>query len=554
MRKLALARNPFGGSYASFSQVPRNINATGASVPAPIEGWDAQSPIAAMSPKRAVRLINWFPQPDWVELRRGHQQHVNTGTLLPVESLMSYQGVIADKMFAASNGKIFDVTNASGATPAASVSGLANSRFQYVNYATTGGHFLYLVNGANIPQYYDGSVWATATITGIDPTTIIGVNNHKNRLWFTLTGSTNAAYLATDAIQGAATTFPLGGLFNLGGFLMAMGTWTIDGGNGSDDYAVFVSSEGQVAIYQGSNPAAAATWSLIGVFDMGPPIGRRCLIKIGADIAIISIDGVIPLSKALIFERSAVVKASLTERIQRVMNKSARSYKDNFGWQLIPYPRGTRAILNVPVQEGVEQEQYVMNTIHGAWCRFTGMNANVWETLDDRLYFGGNNGVVYEADRGGTDVGSVLRADMMTAFNYFNSRGQQKKWGMCRPLLTTDSAVQPGLAFNVDFHDDAPIFVPSTTAIQQALWDTAVWDTDIWAGSVATKGDWTTVAGIGYCASIRMVVDINHPNEGEAAIWGESLWGVGRWGELDGPEVTLQVNGFDLVYQRGGFI
>lgn len=528
--------------------------AVGASVPAPIEGWDAQSPIAVMSPKRAVRLINWFPQPDWVEVRRGHIRHVDTGTGAPVESLMSYQGLVSDKMFAASDGSIFDVTSSSTSTPTASVTGLANDRFQYINFAATGGNFLYAVNGANIPQYYDGSVWATATITGISSTTIIGVNNHKNRLWFTMVGSSSAAYLATDAIQGAATLFPLGGLFNLGGFLMAMGTWSLDAGDGPDDYAVFVSSEGQCAIYKGTNPAAAATWELVGVFDMGPPIGRRCLTKVGADIAIISIDGVIPLSKAMIFERSAVVKASLTERIQRVMNKSARSYKDNFGWQLIAYPRGTRAILNVPVQEGVEQEQYVMNTIHGAWCRFTGMNANVWETLNDRLYFGGNDGVVYEADRGGTDVGSILRADMMTAFNYFASRGVQKKWNMCRPLLTTDQAVQPGIAFNVDFQEDAPIFVPSTNLTTQALWDEAIWDADQWAGSVTTKADWTTVAGVGYCASIRMVVDVPHAHEGEAAVWGVSLWGVGRWGELDGPEITLQVNGFDLTLQKGGFI
>ena len=543
---------------AAFAQkakgkFPETAPAIGASVPSPIEGWDAQSPIAAMSPKRAVRLINWFPQPDWVELRRGHVEHVNTGTLLPVESLMSYQGVASDKMFAVSNGSIFDVTNASAATPTASVTGLSNDRFQYVNFATTGGNFLYAVNGANIPQYFDGTTWATPTITGIDPTEIIGVNIHKNRLWFTLVGNSSAAYLPVDSIQGAAVEFPLGGLFNLGGFLMAMGTWTIDGGNGSDDYAVFISSEGQVAVYQGTNPASVATWAEVGVYDMGPPIGRRCLTKVGSDIAIISIDGVIPLSKALVFERSASVKISLTERIQRVMNNSARSYRDNFGWQLIPYPRGTRAILNIPVQENVEQEQYVMNTLHGAWAQFTGMNANVWETLDDRLFFGGNDGVVYEADRGGTDVGSILRADMMTAFNYFNSRGQQKKWSMCRPLLTTDQQVQPGLAFNVDFQEDAPIFVPTTTALQQALWDSAEWDSDVWAGSVATSGQWTSVAGIGYCASIRMVVDVRHPNEGEAAVWGVSLWGVGRWSELDGPEVVLQVNGFDLIRQNGGF-
>lgn len=526
--------------------------AIGASVPAPIEGWDAVSPIAAMSPKRAVRLINWFPMPDWVEVRKGHIEHANTLTGLPVETTPAYQGVGADKLFAVSDGKIFDVTN--GDPGAASVTSLGNSRFQYINFATTGGNFLYMVNGVDIPQYYDGSAWATATITTIDPTTIIGVNAHKNRLWFTQTNSSSAWYLPVDSIQGAAVEFPLGGLWNKGGFLMAMGTWSIDGGTGLDDYAVFISSRGQVAIYSGTNPGSATTWTLVGVFDLGAPIGRRCLTKVGADIAIICIDGVVPLSRAMIFERSAVVKVSLTERIQRVMNQSLRDFGDNFGWQLISYPRGVRAILNVPVLENDTQVQYVMNTLSGAWCEFTGMNANCWELLNDDPYFGGNDGRVFKADTGGTDVGSVMRADMMTAFNYFGVRGQQKRWTMCRPLLTTDLSIQPGIAFNVDFKEDAEIFVPTDIPNPQALWDVALWDDSVWAGDVVTRGDWTSVSGVGYCSSIRMVADLQHPNKGESAVWGSGLWGVNRWGEAQGPEVTLRVNSFDLIWTKGGFI
>lgn len=543
MRLTALAAKGLPGRY------PAVAPATGASVPSPIEGWDAVSPIAAMSPKRAVKLINWFPQPDWVEVRKGFVTHSNTQTGMPVETLAAYQGSVSAKLFAASDDSIFDVT--SGNPSAASVTGLGNVRFQYVNFATTGGNFLYMVNGADAPQYYDGTSWDVASISDISPESIIGVNSHKNRLWFTLENSSDAAYLPVDSIQGAAVLFPLGGLWSKGGYLMAMGTWSIDGGTGLDDYAVFVSSRGQCAIFSGIDPDN--DFSLVGVFDMGAPIGRRCFTRVGADLALICVDGVVPLSKAMI-ERAAVIAVSLTARIQRVMTQSARDYSDNFGWQLLAYPRGTRAILNVPIVENGEQEQYVMNTLTGAWCRFTGMNANCWELLNDKLYFGGNSGVVYEADKGGTDVGSIMRADMMTAFNYFNQRGIQKRWTMCRPLLTTDLSVSPGIAFNVDFQEDAGIFVPTSTQNPQALWDVAEWDDAVWAGEVVTRGAWTSVSGIGYCSSIRMVADFPHPHEGEQALWGEGLWGIGRWGELDGAEVTLRVNGFDLTMARGSFI
>lgn len=548
MRKLASLPS---GAPNAFARIGRRVEAHGASVPPPIEGWDAVSPISAMSPKRAFRLDNWFPQPSWVELRKGFVEHVNTGSALPVETLADYQGVASRELFAASGSKIYDVTSSGVSSEV--VTGLTNARFQFINFATSGGNFLYMVNGADIPQYYDGSSWATATITGIDPSTIIGVNGFKERLFFILTESSAFAYLPVDSIQGAANTYELGGYFTMGGHLMAMGTWSVDAGDGPDDYAVFVSSRGQVAVFKGTDPDNAPTdWALVGVFNMGAPLGRRCLTEVGADVAVICVDGVVPLSKVMIFERAAVAKVTLTQNIQRVMNESARVYGENFGWQLMSYPRGTRAILNVPISENGEQQQYVMNTLNGAWCRFIGMNANCWALLNDIPFFGGNDGIVYQADEGGADQGQVMRADMMTAYNYFGERGNLKRWMMCRPLITTDNLISPGLAFNVDFQTDAPISTSETEASQQALWDVALWDVGLWAG-LSTQTTWTSVTGLGYCASIRMVVDIVAPTLPPGA-WGEGAWGEAPWGTPTTSAVILQVNGFDLTMETGAFV
>lgn len=509
---------------------PVRIEAVGKSIPAPVWGWDALNSVANMPPDHAFRLINWFPQPGYCEIRKGHVLHADTGTGFPVETLAAYQGVSSKKLFAWSGTAIFDVTLA----PASSVvTGLGSTRAQFINFATTGGNFLYSVNGVDPPNIYDGTVWSNPVITGLTSADIIGVNSHKNRLWFTVINSSDAYYLPVDSIQGAAVKFPLGGLWNQGGYLMAMGTWSIDGGTGMDDYAVFISSRGQVAIYSGTNPATANTWTLVGVFDMGAPIGRRCMSRVGADIAIICADGVVPLSRSLIFTRAAVQKVSLSENIQRVMSQAAADYSDHFGWEFITYPRGNMAIINVPQIENDTQVQFVMNTITNAWCMFEGMNANDWELLDDLLYFGGNTGKVYLADSGGGDPDVTMRADMMTAYNYFGDRGHQKRWMMCRPLLTTDQSVNPGLAFNVDFQTDASISVTATTPLGSSLWDVALWDVGLWSPGVVTEAFWDSVTGIGYCASIRMVVDVLPTSV---------------------DEITLQVNGFDLVFETGAFV
>lgn len=526
-------------------RVPRPAVVRGESIPAPIGGWDAVSPLANMPPDRAVQLDNWFPQPGWVELRKGFIPFAKTPTGEPVETLAAYQGVSSNALFAVSDQTIFDVT----AAVTSAVTGLTNSRFQHANFATTGGNFLYMVNGADAPQYYDGSAWAVAAITGEDATKFITVTPHKSRLWFAQVDSSDAAYLAVDSIQGVATAFPVGGNWSLGGFLMNISSWSLDAGDGPDDYIAFHSSRGQVSVYKGLDPDTDFT--LVGTYLMGPPIGRRCLTKVGADIAVICIDGVVPLSKALIYERAAVQQVTLTQNIQRVMNQSARDYKDNFGWQLISYPRGTRAILNVPVSENSEQQQYVMNTLSGAWCRFTGMNGSCLEVYNDRFFFGGNDGFVYEGDTSGTDYGQTLTADFMTAFNYYGKRGNQKRWMMCRPQLTTDQQVQPGLAFNVDFKDNAALSVASVPISQTALWDEALWDDAMWGGDVITQSNWTSVTGLGYCASIRLKVSVESGID-LGGVWGVGQWGVAPWQtSTAGSGIVLRVNAFDLTLEDG---
>lgn len=503
----------------------------GASIPAPTGGWDAISPLANMPPDRAILFDNWVARTGYVELRAGHIELADTGTGQPVETIMAYHAAnsLSDKLFAASAADFYEVSTG---TPAAAGLALSNARWQYVNFTTTGGHFLWACNGADAARAFNGAAWVLPALTGITSSDIINVAIHKNRLWFTQKNSTKAAYLPVDSFQGAATQFELGGLFSLGGFLMAIATWSVDNGNGSDDNIVFISSKGQVAVYSGD---PSATFTLIGVFAIGAPIGRRCLTKVGADVAVISIDGVLPISQALVIERSASIKVSLTANIQTVMAQSARDWKDNFGWQLTSYPRGTLAILNVPAAEGASQQQYVMNTVTGAWCRFLGMEANCWEVYQDRLFFGGNDGSVFEADRGGSDNGQAINVDFKQAFNYFKTRGNQKRWTMIRPLLTTDGQVTPGIGLNVDFRDDAEVVSPASSLSPSAMWDVAIWDVDVWPLLERSVTDWTSISGIGYCASIRMKASI-------LSTGGDNLTPV------------LRVNGFDTTFESGAYI
>lgn len=524
----------------------------GSSIPAPVGGWDAVNALADMPEDRAVVLENWFPSTTDVRVRRGHQVQCGGMGSGVVDSLLVYNGltVATSKLFAATDNKIYDVS-ASGTAVVTDRVGLANNRWQYVNFTTTGGKFLWACNGADSPIHYNGSAWAQPSITGVTPSDIINVNAHKNRLWFVLKDSTKAAYLPTGAIAGAATTFELGGLFTQGGYLVAMATWTRDGGSGADDLAVFISSRGQVAVYAGTDPASGTTWELIGVYDVGPPIGYRCFTKVGGDLALLNIDGVLPLSNVLNLDRAAQTKAAITANINNAMNEYARSYKGNFGWELTPYAKGTMAVLNVPIQEGQTQIQPVMNTITGAWCKFTGMNANCWAVFKDNLYFGGNDGFVYEADRGGQDLLTPIDAVGQGAYNYYNMRGRLKNWKLLQPLLTTDSDARPVIGISTDFRDNASLGTPSSSQTISALYDVALYDVDVYAVEGRTVADWTSISGIGQCAAIHFRARTGR--ESGVSIWGVSEWGEGEWSYSVSGEVVMRLNGFNVIHENGGF-
>jgi hypothetical protein len=532
----------------------RSRVSTGASVPAPVGGWDAISPLAAMKSDRAIVLDNWFPQPGYIEVRRGHIVHaggIGTGV---VDTLMKYQATTsaAAKLFAIGGGAIYDVTSEQYGT-ITSVTGLSSNRWQSVNYTTSSGNsYLWACSGSDTPQMYNGTVWANPSISGVTSSSIINVNVHKNRLWFCLADSMKAAYLNTDSIQGTATPFNLGSVMGKGGFLVTMGTWTHDAGSGPDDYAVFVSSRGQAAVYQGTDPTSSTTWSLVGVYDMATPIGYRCLTKVAGDLALVTIDGVLPFSVAKGVDRGADAAVSLTANINTAMNIAARSYKDHFGWELVAYPKGMRAILNVPIIEGDVQHQYVMNTLTGAWCRFTGMNANTWINFNDNLYFGGNHGVVYQADTGSIDVAVPVDAIGQGAYQYFKSPGVLKQYNAIQPLVTTDANTRPAIGISTDFKDNATLGTPTSAVTLSALYDTAVYDTDVYPTESRNISDWTSINGIGQNASIHFRSKTG--DDLSLQTWNTANWGTGLWETALTGDTVVQLNGFNIIYERGEFI
>src|SRR3990167_9393150 len=482
-------------------------SATAKSLPAPVGGWNARDSIADMDEKDAVILTNFFPSTTSVNLRGGYSQFA-TGFGAQVETVISYSGATTNKLFGIAGGSVYDAT-AGGAVGAAALSSLINSRWQYVNIATPGGNFIEMCNGADSVYTFNGTTWTdqSGNITGVTSSTLININLHKNRVWFVEVGTLKAWYLPVQSISGAAAALDLSSFCPHGGYLMAMATWTMDAGYGVDDMAVFVTSNGDCLFYRGTDPSSASTWALVGAFWIGSPIGRRCFVKYQGDLLIITRDGLFPLSNALRSSRLDP-RAALTDKIQRAVSDAVASYASNFGWRVLPYPAEDALILNVPVQTNANQQQYVMNTITGAWCNFTGWYANDFEIYNDDLYFGGTNYIALAWDTY-ADAGQAIPTIGLQAFNHFGSPAQLKRFTMIRPTFYASSPPAVNGQINVDYDQSPATATLAAASAIGALWDTGVWDTGIWGAGLELSRLWQGAAGVGSCGAPNVATNTN---------------------------------------------
>jgi hypothetical protein len=248
----------------------------------------------------------------------------------------------------------------------------------------------------------------------------------------------------------------------------------------------------------------------------------------------ITVDGVIPMTEMLSTDRTADNRVSPFAQIMDTVRGAVKSYQSNFGWQFIAYPRGHLGILNVPVIANNTAQQYVINVLTGAPCRFLGMNANVWELYNDAMYFGANDGNVYLFDTDAADGTTPITATLQTAWNYFGKRGMRKKFNSVRMLITTDHAIEPGIGLNVDYGTGGAVTIPSSGAGVGSQWDVAIWDSSQWSQEAINHVDWHTVAGEGFAASVTVQAT-------------SAKQGVNQG-------VILQLNAIDINMEPGGML
>lgn len=471
--------------------------------PAPVAGWNARDALTGMQPTEAVRLDNFFPSFGKVELRRGHTAHA-TGLGAAVKTLAEFNAGATRKMIAAAGGSIFEVTSA-GAVGAALDTGNASDEWQVAQFDDSGGGArLGMVNGTDAPVIYNGSTIAAMTLTGPTAANVVGIHIHKSRSYFWEVNSQSVWYSALNALGGACTQLPLGRLSGWGGNIVGMGSWSVDGGQGPQDYAVFLSSGGEALVYSGTSPADS-DWALVGVYRIGEPIGRRNTVKVANELYVVTKAGYIPMSQVAGMGEAAQ-NASLSDRIRGAVLSAVATGQTYFGWQPVFYPRGNYMAVNVPAGTSTFH-QHVVNVATGAWCRFTGQDMYCWCVFNGRLYGGKADGSVYLADEGYEDAGEPIQGDAVTAWNYLDAPGSLKRINMVRVIGSTPAgSAAYTLDVKVDFDEDVAATAGTIAAGAASPWDTSPWDTTLWAAEQQAFSSWGGTGGLGDAMAARLRV------------------------------------------------
>lgn len=494
MRGLATRFKSVNSQPARLVDLARERVGKNKSFRAPVLGLMLFDDLANVPDGGALVLDNWFPQKNTVRPRGGASER-NTGMTGSVRAIGIYEAGASRKAFAfagEATDAIYDISSP-GAVGSALVSSLVNAVWSFAQITTSGGTFLTACGYGNDRLLYDGSSWATTpAITGVDPADLSQSWVHANRMFFVEGGTTNAWYLDVDAIGGAAVKFSLGGVFPRGGTLVAGGTWTTDAGNsGLKSTCVFISSEGDIAAYEGADPTS---WTLLGAFEIAKPCGINCFMKTGGDLAIMTEDGLVAMSHAISLDRAALANESVSKNILPMWRDRVEN-SDTSLWQIARRDNAGMALVSVPKTLTDPAYQFVINFQTGAWARWYGWDVVCLSVFNGALIFGTQDGRILEGDTSGADDEVPYSATWIGPFAMNGTRGVFGK--LSRAVVRSAETFSPRITLKFDYDTNIPTPPQAGYSVGGELWDAAIWDTAVWGRSNETRMPWQSTPGSG---------------------------------------------------------
>lgn len=460
-------------------------------------GINQVDPLAQFPEQDAVFMYNMIAAEKGTRVRSGYREwctNVGTGG---VKTIIPYTGSssLHDKVFAAAANAIYDVTLTSAApTIAIAFPGATALSGQgiFTDYTTVGGFFCgYFDEEYGYYRYTEATnTWVRTTgaeVTGVNPNNLVFGMIYKSKLWMIEKGTSDAWYLPTGSIIGAATKFSFGNKFRRGGSLQALYNWTLDGGIGVDDYLIAVSSSGEVVIYKGNDPAS--DFNQVGAWFIGAvPVGRRVGGTFGGDLYLLSVYGLQPISKLISGQLSQTDTIELTRKVSPTIKSLMATLRTSFGWEVKFVPSEGALFVMSPDRVGFMNTQIVQSLNNQGWSVYQALPCYSGDTLNGQFYFGATNNTVYIHD-GDLDAvnlagssSTLINSSVLGGFFDYSEPGQYHRAQFIRPVFLSPQQPKYSVEVRYDYNLSEVFSGTSGATPSGALWDIGIWDVSTWTG------------------------------------------------------------------------
>lgn len=498
----------------------------------PYGGLDLVSPIDNMEPAFALDLVNVFPGAGAPTVRLGYSQFANIGSTTLVKFCGSLVKADATELLiAGTDTKLYSVTT-SGTVTDRTGTAPTSGEWQSVTY----NNRIYLCNGVDTPQVWDGTAATFSNITFTGPTisNLINVTAHKERLYFVEKNTAKVWYggLQVTGTGGtpALTAFDFSYVFTRGGFLVGIGSFSNTTSTTSQDYFWACSSEGEIVFYNGTYAGDPTSWGIVHRCVIGRPLGYRAFVRVNNEVWVITEQGIVPLSSVFQSDPEQALNV-VSYRVNPLISDAAGQFGFDHQWHGFFWPQGRRVYISIPTTgAGCYFLVYSIDT--KGWTKFVQYadEHSLSSCLFNRMpFYGSSTGIIWQAETGQADAATTTTSQPIlfsgrTAFSFYGSRSNYKVFRDIRPLLKTKRGVTLQLGIDTDFKQGT-----ATTSVTSPAGTFTPWGSpwgSPWSGGIEYTFDRFATKGQGHSAAIR---------------FGGSL-----------KNATMQILGFEVRYDMGG--
>jgi hypothetical protein len=492
---------------AEAMRVKKGNPASLAHIGAPLKGLSLSAALSPNTdPLKATILDNWVIDEDKIRCRFGRKKVFAHPDAKPIESLVPFYGFPTPNLALGTNGKLTSYSGVDLHT------GFTGNDWSWTSFANLGeATYTLMVNGKDGVWSWDGTnttaglvketVTAPVSETWIDPDKFATILTHQNHVWFADEVNLAVYYLPLQQKNGELKYLPLNAMFKRGGTVRAIYSWTVDGGDGMNDKLVIFTSNGECAIYGGTDPDS--DYASQGVFRFDAPMSKHCVAQYGGELYVLISTGLVPMSTLM---KAGIEELGQTDRaVYSTFMDASRRFRNAPGWQVYLDPPTSRMICNMPQGGANHYKQMVRFMPTAYWSSWSAVPSRCYCYVNDTRYIADDKGNLFAMGRNYLDDdGAAIKVDVQLSWSNYKSPGK-KHFKMVKPYIITDGQPHPMVDIQVDFKDTPPGNQPDLSFSDAgADWDEASWDTADWAPPSSMVAKWSGVGRLGVHGAFRM--------------------------------------------------